>query len=179
MCKRDVNGAFKLIPISIRGLAHMGLQFSEYMILYLSLYFGWKPSPASCGVISTLLLQFVASFTPSRPRDMGPEEFVAYEYVGDGAFAEPWRDIRPWTPVGIWAYGLQSCLGYKSLRDARRKVEGGCSTAIVLWGLHICTENRRARMAARNFSPINSVVAGVEMLYGSPLVRGVTPTPRA
>ena len=58
--KSDVKGAFELLPISIRGLPHMGLQFSEYMILYLSLYFGWKPSPASWGVISALLLQYVS-----------------------------------------------------------------------------------------------------------------------
>ena len=90
LCKRDFKGAFKLLPIAIRGLTHMGIQFSEYMILYVSLYFGWEPSPASRGVISTLLLQFVASFVPSRPREVGPEGFVAYEYVGDGEFPEPW-----------------------------------------------------------------------------------------
>ena len=64
LCKRDVKGAFKLRPVSIVGLAHMGLQFANYMILYPSLYFGWKPSPASWGIISSLLLQFVASFSP-------------------------------------------------------------------------------------------------------------------
>ena len=41
------------------------------------------------------------------------------------------------------------------------------------------TKSRRARMSFRNFPAINSVVDGVEMLYGSPLVLGVTPTPRA
>ena len=89
LCKRDVKGAFKLLPASIAGLAHMGLQFANYTILYLRLYFGRKPSPASWGIISSILLKFAASFTPKDPSCMGPEGFRAYEYVGDGAFDEP------------------------------------------------------------------------------------------
>lgn len=58
--KRDINGAFKLLPMSIRRLTHVGLQFSNYTILYISLYFRWKPPPATRGVISSLLLQFVS-----------------------------------------------------------------------------------------------------------------------
>ena len=108
LCKRDVKGAFKLLPVSIVGLAHMGIQFANYTILYLSLYFGWKQSPASWGIISSLLLQFVASFAPSDPSCMVPEGFRAYEYVDDGAFAEPWLDVRPWASVRIWEMGLQT-----------------------------------------------------------------------
>ena len=40
LSKRNVEGAFKLFPVSVRGLTHMGLQFSNFMVLYLSLYFG-------------------------------------------------------------------------------------------------------------------------------------------
>ena len=45
LCKRDAKGAFKLMPVSIRGLTHMGVQFSNYLILYLPLFFVWKPPP--------------------------------------------------------------------------------------------------------------------------------------
>ena len=92
-----------------------------------------EPSPASRGVISIVLLQFVASFVPIRPRDMGPEVSAAYEYVGDGALAEPWLDIRPWTSAKIWEYGVQSCLSIKALRSKKRQVEGDCATSLVLF----------------------------------------------
>ena len=141
LCKRDVKGAFKLLPVSIVGLAHMGVRFAEYMIVYLSLFFGWKPSPASWGIISSLLLQFVASFIPRDKYAMGPEGFRAYEYVDDGAFAEPWLDTRPWTSVRIWEAGLQSCLGAKALHEDKKKAEGTCATRLTLWGLVVCTES--------------------------------------
>ena len=65
---------------------------------------------------------------------MGPEGFVAYEYVGDGAFAEPWLDVRPWTAVKIWEQGLQTCLAKKALHADKRRVEGDCSTNMILRG---------------------------------------------
>ena len=107
LCKRGVKGAFKLSHVAIRGLPRVGLQFANFMVVYLSLYFGWTPTPAAWGILPTLLLQFSSSFTPYRPREMGPEGFVAYEYVDDGPFADPWLDVRPWTLVEIWGRGLQ------------------------------------------------------------------------
>ena len=93
--KRDVMGDFELLHIFIMGLTRVGLQFSNYMILRLSIYSGWGPSPAWRGIISVLLLQFGASFVPSQPSAMVPGGFLAYEYVDDGAFAAPWIDTRP------------------------------------------------------------------------------------
>lgn len=78
---------------------------------------------------------------PARPSEMGPEGFVAYEYVDDGAFAEPWLAVRPWASSRIWGFGLQSCLGYKALRAKKRMAEGDCSTSMLLWGLNVCTKS--------------------------------------
>ena len=72
---------------------------------------------------------------------MGPEGFRAYEYVDDGAFAEPWLDTRPWTSVRIWELGLQTCLGAKALHEEKKTVEGTCATRVNLWGLLLCTES--------------------------------------
>ena len=81
---RDAKGAVNLRPVAIVGLSHMGLKFPNYVILYLSLFFGWKHPPASWDAISSALLQLLSPFTPFRPHSMGPEELVAYEYVDDG-----------------------------------------------------------------------------------------------
>ena len=102
------------------------------MILYLSLYFGRWPSPAQRGIISSLLLQPVASYGPSRPSELGHEGFVVYEYVGDGAFAESWIDTHPWTSVKIRGRGLQSRLCTKAMRVKKRQVEGDFATSIIL-----------------------------------------------
>ena len=99
--KRDVKGAFKLIPVGIRGLAYMGCRFSHYIGMYLALFFGWRPSPANWGLISTLLMQYVAAFRPSNDRLGGPESFIAFEYVVDGDFVEPWRGLRPWQAANL------------------------------------------------------------------------------
>ena len=71
LCKRDSEGAFKLSPVSIAGLTHMGVRFSKFAFVYFSLLFGWKPCPDSRGIISPKLLQFVASFSQKNPRAMG------------------------------------------------------------------------------------------------------------
>ena len=141
MRKRDVKGTFKLLHVAIRGLTHMGVKFSTYMVLYPSLYFGWKPSPASRKIIPALLFLFVSSFIPIRPRGMGPEGFVAYEYLDDAEFAEPWVDIRPRKSARIWEYASQSCLGAKALHWKKRQEEVDCATSMVLWGLNVSAKS--------------------------------------
>ena len=141
LCKRDVEGAFKLLPSAVCALPHVGVRFAQYMIMYLSLYFGWKPSPASWGVISSLIMQFVASFTPLDMMSMGPDGLTAYEYFDDGAFAEPLLSFRPWLSVTVWELGLQDCLGYGSLHEKKKAAEGECATSITLWGLNVCAES--------------------------------------
>ena len=37
--RRDVKGACKLIPVSVRGLAYMGCLFAKFVFMYLSLFF--------------------------------------------------------------------------------------------------------------------------------------------
>ena len=117
----------------------MGLRFSNFVILFGPLFFGWKPSPTSRGIISSLLMQSVESPTPCRPGEMGAVGFRAYEYVGDGACAEQLRDTRPWTSIRMWELGVQTCLGKKALHADKKRVEGSCATRIVLWGLVLCT----------------------------------------
>ena len=47
MSKRDVKGAFELIPVSVKGLSYMGRRFAKFARMYLSLFFGWRPSPSN------------------------------------------------------------------------------------------------------------------------------------
>lgn len=86
-----------------------------------------------------MLMRYVASFVPTNAHTMAPERLTAYDYVDDGAFAEPWLGIMPWLTVSVWKYGLQQCLGGMSLRTRKKEAEGDCATKIALLGMHICT----------------------------------------
>ena len=139
--KMDVKGAFELIPVAIRGLTHMGFRFANFAVLYLSLYFGWMPSPASWGVISTTLLQFVSPFSPDKAHTMGPEGLAAYEYVDDGAFAEPCSGLSPWLALSVWEFGIAQCLGATASHLGKKSAEGAFATKIALWGLDLCADS--------------------------------------
>ena len=109
--KRDVKSAFKLVPVSVRGYAYMGYRFANYVGIYLALFFGWRPSPANWGVISTLAMQHVAAHRPASPGRGGPEGFISSQYVGDGAFIEPRVGIRPWLASTLWETAMPKGIG--------------------------------------------------------------------
>ena len=103
--KRDVRSAFKLIPLSISMLLHAGFKVEHYILAYLSLYFGWKGSPGTWGVMATLTLQFISRHRPVDPHENGPGHFEAFQIVDDGGFAEPALSIRPWICSSLWGKG--------------------------------------------------------------------------
>lgn len=69
---------------------------------------------------------------------MAPDGFTPYEYVEDGACAEPWLDTRPWTSVRFGELGLHSFLFLKSTHKDPMQVAGACATRIALWVLEPC-----------------------------------------
>ena len=130
ICKRGAKGAFELIPLSIRGMAYMGCRFASFIVMYLALFFGWRPSPANWGIVSTLLMQYVAAYRLVNDYRDGPDSFIAYQYVDDGEFIEPWIGLRPWLSVSLWEYALTGCIGFKALHRKKREVEGDTATKL-------------------------------------------------
>lgn len=114
LCKRDVKSAFKLAPLSIRMIYKAGLRVAEYVMIYVGMYFGWQGDPGNWGIISSLLMQFVANHKPRDSSTHDPERFEAYQFVDDGGFDDPLLGMRPWASVEIWETGLISSLGTKS-----------------------------------------------------------------
>ena len=96
LSKRDVMPSFKLIPPSIDMLYRDGFRIGHVVLMYLSLYFGWKGAPGTWGVVSTLMQQYIANRNPDNPNSNGAESFEASQFVDDGGFAEPELGIRPW-----------------------------------------------------------------------------------
>ena len=122
--KRDVRGAFKLIPVSIRSLAYTGCRFAGYMVVYLSLFFGWKPSPANWGAISTLMMHYLSAFAHEAIYIDGPESLVDYQYVGDGAFIEPRMGLRLWVASPLWGRILRLCVGSGAVNLTKKTYRG-------------------------------------------------------
>ena len=132
--KRDVESAFKLAPIAVCGLAYMGCRFAHFVGIYLALFFGWRPPPANWGVISTLVMQYIAAHRPARCRRDGPDGFIAFHYFDDGAFVESWVGLRPWLASTQWEGVLGQCLGAKAVNTKKRDVDGCADTRVLLWG---------------------------------------------
>ena len=134
MSKRDVQSAFKLIPIAVFGLPYMGRRFRNFICIYLALFFGRRPSPANWGVVATLLMQHIASHRPTNEKRDGPEGLVAFQYVDDGAFIDSWVGYRPWMAPAIWESSLASSLGTRAVNKEKRRAEWNADTALLLWG---------------------------------------------
>ena len=119
----------------------MGYRFGCYVGIYLALFFGWRPSPANWGVISTLVMQHVAAHRPAHPKRDGPEGFIAYQYVDDGAFVEPWVGLRPWLSPSLWERAMSEGIGLGAVHAVKRAVDGCAATRSILWCVEICAES--------------------------------------
>ena len=62
ICKRDVNGAPKLIPVWVRGLAYLGCLFSIFIAMYHAQFSGCRATPANWGAVSTVRTQNAAVY---------------------------------------------------------------------------------------------------------------------
>ena len=122
-------------------LYHAGLRVADFIMVYISLYFGWKGAHGNRGVISSLLTQYVAAHKPSNAYTHGPESFEAYQFADDGGFDEPALGLRPWMCVKIWENGKQQSIGAKSPNREKKRVEGQYSTQALMWGIHVDTQS--------------------------------------
>ena len=142
--KRDVRSAFKLAPVSICDLAYMGCRFANYIGIYLALFSGRRPSPANWSVIPTLIMQSVAAHRPTRSGWGGLEGFLAFHYVGDGAFVEPWVGLRTWQTPSMWEWVLSRGLGMEEAIAENRNDERLAETRTVLWGSRFVRSPKRS-----------------------------------
>ena len=108
-------------------------------MVYLSMYFGWKGAPGNWGILSSLLMRFVASHIPRNIYARGPESFEAFQFVDDGGFAEPALGLRPWMSVCTWEKGLAGFLGFKGLNRDKNALECMYETSAIMWGIHVDT----------------------------------------
>ena len=124
----------------------MGCRFAKFSRMNLSLFFGWRPSPAKWGAESTLLMQNISAHFPNNVHVGGPESSLSYQYVGDVAFIEPWLGVRPWQAISLWGDSLTRCLGPDAVHLHKRRVEGNAETTIALWGIIVSTADNTSTL---------------------------------
>ena len=110
----------------------MRCRFSKYACVYFSLFFGGGAHLLIGGIISTLLMHVVASHRPMDGHAKGPESYVAFQYVDDGAFVGPRLGLFPWGPFTLWEYAIAMRLGPAALNIRKREIEGLSDTNIAL-----------------------------------------------
>lgn len=135
------------------------------------MYFGWKGAPGNWGIISPLLVQYVASHAPSNTHTHGAGSFGPYQFVDDGGFAEPALGLRPWMSVRTWEVGLTGSLCNKALNRDKKRVEGKYDTQSLICGINVGDKNEIVA-----FPPDKIIKA--QLLLPNPLLdAGVTRLP--
>ena len=109
--KRDARGACRLVPISVRGMQYIGCMFSSHVGMYFRLIFWRRESTSSWSALSGLVKQYVAAHRPYAEFRVSPVGFIAYQYVGDGAFIYQRVGLRPRKTPILW-----ECVLRRSLR---------------------------------------------------------------
>ena len=105
----------------------------------MSLFFGRRSSPANWGIVSTLSMQFISAHRPASENREGPEAYVSFQYVDDGAFIEPLLSLRPWKCISLWGWGIEKCLGPAAVNTIKREIEGLYDTCVNFWGIDVST----------------------------------------
>ena len=65
-------------------LVDAGVTIADYIMVYMSLYFGRAGGPGNWGSISSLIAQFVAPHRPKNAHTHAPESFEDSQFAEDG-----------------------------------------------------------------------------------------------
>ena len=87
-------------------------------------------------------MQYIDAHFPNNAHSEGDESYPVYQYVGDGAFVEPWLGLRPWQALSLWEDALTRCLGPTAVHLEKKENWGNAEAEIILWGIVVsATEN--------------------------------------
>ena len=98
-----------------------GCEVREFRGTVFILIFRAEAAPGVSGVISSIVLQVVSSFTPDKGHTVGPDGLVACAYVDDGVFDEPCVELRHRLSVSVGEFGLTQCLEKKAPSSGQEK----------------------------------------------------------
>ena len=143
LTKRDVEGAFRRIPLHLDGILRFGAALGSFILVILVLTFGWCMSPPIYSVAADAISIHHRGHRPPDPDRNGSEPFCSSTYVDDGVIVEPDIGIRCELSAACYEQGMVTVLGPGAVNDGKKAEEGRWSTSAVVWGILVDTESSR------------------------------------
>ena len=107
-----------------------------------------RMAPFSCkwGIISTLLAQVIDPQASLDIYKAGPESYIAFRYVEDGTFYEPFLGRLPWKSLFLWGYAISKCLGPVDAHIQKREIEGNSDAEVEILGITVSAVNNTSSL---------------------------------
>lgn len=143
LAKRDVEGAFRKVPLRPEGVPYFGAALGGWAILLLVLAFGWTASPPYYTLASVAISVVHRMFRPFDSQRDGAEPFESHTYVDDGNLVEPAIGRRCEVSAAVYEAAMRLVLGPDAVCQDKKAVEGEWSTTAVILGIEIDTAGGR------------------------------------
>jgi hypothetical protein len=140
LSKRDVDSAFRRIPLRPQGVRYFGATLGAWILLLLVLTFGWCNSPPYYSLASVAVSLLHRMFKPALPERDGPEPFESHTYLDDTMAVEPDIGSRCELSARCLEQVLELILGKGAVSQSKKDAEGEWATSKVILGLEINTE---------------------------------------
>jgi len=143
LTKRDVDSAFRRIPLEPAGVKYFGAVLGAWAVILLVLTFGWTSSPPIYALASVAISVLHRSYVPANPDRDGPEPFSSHTYLDDGMLVEPAMGRRLELSALCYEAAVELVLGPGAVSASKKSEEGEWATSAVILGLLVDTEAER------------------------------------
>jgi hypothetical protein len=146
--KRDVDAAFRRIPVRADGVRFFAAVLRGLAIILLVLTFGWCGSPPVYGVASEAISVLHRSHRPANPERDGEEPFESHTYIDDGNLIEPDIGKRLEQSAQCYEDSMVAVLGPGAVSQDKKEAEGQWSTVAITLGIEVNTTTMRLGLPA-------------------------------
>ena len=143
LTKRDVDSAFRRIPLEPGGEKYFGAVLGAWAVILLVLTFGWTSSPPVYALASLAISVLHRSHKPADPELDGLEPFESHTYLDDGMLVEPAIGRRLELSAACYEAAVELVLGKGAVSSSKKSEEGEWATSAVILGLLLDTESER------------------------------------
>lgn len=143
LTKRDVDSAFRRVPLRPEGVKYFGATLGAWILIMLVLTFGWTASPPFYALASVAISILHRMFRPANPERDGKEPFESHTYLDDSMAAEPDIGERCRLSAECLERAIEMVLGPGAVSQGKKDEEGEWSVAKIILGLEVNTETER------------------------------------
>ena len=148
LTKRDVEGAFRRIPLEAEGVVFFGAAIDGYVVVMLVLPFGWMASPGHYGVASCSISTIHRGRRPANVTRDGPWPFESHTYMDDGMVVEPKIGRRLVLSALCYEEAAETILGVGAISQDKKDEEGEWAVVAIILGLLLDTAAGRLSLPA-------------------------------